>query len=139
MSEGNQRQSSKQRLRAALRSLLAVIAGLALALLLIVGVELFSNAVYPIPPGPEPDIPGHVSRYPTWILVVVVLAWCAIGFLATWVSTRIANAAAGGVIGIVLFAALVFNISMLPYALWFKFAMILLFPVSCWLALKAAR
>jgi hypothetical protein len=120
----------------ALRQVLAVIAALASAFLLVIAVEIFSSAVYPIPQGPAAtmaEICEHVARYPHWILAVVVALYSATAFLSTWIATRIGNRWTGIAIGLILGALLVCNIAMLPYTLWFKVVMLACFPVACYI------
>lgn len=122
-----------------LGSLLAVLAGLAVAFALVVGVEFFSSIVHPFPADFDGNIPDHVRRYPTWILAVVVVAWGATFTAATWVATRMGNRVAGGVVALLLAGALIFNLAMLPYALWFKVAMLLVLPAACLAGILRAR
>src|SRR5213075_2196882 len=99
-----------------LRIFLAVLAGLVLAFALVIGVEMFSSAVYPPPPGftgTQEEMCLHVANYPTWILGACGLMWVATAFVSTWVATRIGNRPAGVVLSLILGALLLFNISML--------------------------
>jgi hypothetical protein len=119
-----------------LRTLLAVVAGLALAFVLVIGVEFFSGVVHPLPPGftgTVDELCQHVAHYPDWVLGVVVLAWSATAFLSTWVATRIGNRVAGIAVFLILTLAIVANISMLPYALWFKVVMLTCFSLACYM------
>ena len=118
-------------MRSALTTLLAVVSGLALALALVVGVELFSALVHPMPADLEENIPEHVRRYPNWVLGVVVLAWGATSTAATWVASRLGGRLAGTVVALLLAWALIFNVSQLPYTMWFKIVMIGVFPITC--------
>jgi hypothetical protein len=117
------------------RTVLAVVAGMALALALVVAVEMFSAVVHPFPPGFDPNAPGsipeHVRRYPGWILAVCGLMWGATAAAASWVASRIGGRLAGAVVTLLLAAALAFNLSMLPYVMWFKIAMPAVFFVAC--------
>ena len=117
------------------RTLLAVAAGMALAFVLIVAVEMFSAVVHPFPPGFDPNAPGsvsaHVQRYPGWVLAVAGLMWGGTAAAAVWVASRIGGRAAGAVVTLLLAAALAFNLSMLPYVMWFKIAMPAVFFVAC--------
>ena len=118
-------------MRSALTTLLAVVSGLALALALVVGVELFSALVHPMPADLEENIPEHVRRYPNWVLGVVVLAWGATSTAATWVASRLGGRLAGTVVALLLAWAIIFNVSQLPYTMWFKIVMIGVFPIAC--------
>ena len=124
----------------ALRILLAVVAGMALAFALVVAVEMFSAVVHPFPPGFDPNAPGsipaHVRRYPGWVLAVAGLMWGATAAAAAWVASRIGGRLAGAVVTLLLAAALAFNLSMLPYVLWFKVGMPAAFFVACLLGIR---
>jgi len=82
-------------MKSAGRTLLAVVAGMALAFALVVAVEFFSSVVHPFPADFNGDIPAHVRRYPHWVLGVVVLMWGATAAAATWVASRIGGRPAG--------------------------------------------
>jgi hypothetical protein len=123
-------------MKTALCTLIAVVAGMALAFVLVIAVELFSAVVHPVPPeftGTMDEMCQHVARYPHWILGVVVLAWSATAFVSTWVATRIGNRWAGMAVILILTSAIVFNVTKLPYAIWFKVVMLSCFPVACYL------
>jgi MFS family permease len=120
-------------MKTALRTLLGVVTGMALAFVLVIAVELFSSVVHPVPPDTDTmdEMCLHVARYPHWVLGVVVLAWSATAFVSAWVATRIGNRLAGIAVILILTLAIVFNVSKLPYAMWFKVAMLICFPVAC--------
>lgn len=122
------------------RTLLAVVAGMGLAFALVVAVEFFSAVVHPLPPGLDPNAPGsipeHVRRYPGWVLAVAGLMWGATAAAATWVASRIGGRLAGALVTLLLAAALAFNMSMLPYVMWFKIAMPATFFVACLLGIR---
>jgi hypothetical protein len=113
---------------------------MALAFALVVAVEFFSSVVHPFPPGIDPNAPGaipaHVRRYPGWVLAVAGLMWGATAAAATWVASRIGGRLAGAVVTLLLAAALAFNLSMLPYVMWFKVAMPAAFFVACLLGIR---
>ena len=128
-------------MRDGLRTVLAVVAGMALAFVLVVAVEMFSAVVHPFPPGLDPNAPGsipeHVRRYPGWILAVCGLMWGATAAAATWVAARLGGRLAGAVVTLLLAAALAFNLSMLPYVMWFKIAMPAAFFVACLIGIRS--
>jgi hypothetical protein len=126
-------------MKSALRILLAVVAGMALAFALVVAVEFFSSVVHPFPAGFDGNIPAHVRRYPHWVLRVVVLMWGATAAAATWVASRIGGRLAGALVTLLLASALAFNLSMLPYVMWFKVAMPAAFFVACLLGIRYGR
>ena len=117
------------------RTILAVVAGMVLAFVLVIAVELLSAVVHPFPPEftrAMDEMCQHVARYPDWVLGIVVLAWSATTFVSTWVATRLGDRLAGLAVALLLTWAIVFNISMLPYAMWFKVVMLTCFAVACY-------
>ena len=118
-------------MKSAVRTLLAVVAGMALAFALVVAVEFFSAVVHPFPANFDGNIPEHVRRYPDWVLAVVVPMWGATAAAAAWVASRIGGRTAGAIVTLLLASALAFNLSMLPYAMWFKIAMPATLLVAC--------
>ncbi len=123
-----------------LRSIGAVIAGLIVAFVLLVAIEVISNVFYPFPPGFDPNdfeaCKAHVAKYPTWVLVVAALGWGATVFLSSWLATRLGTGrhpAHGIVVGSLLCLAAAANIVMLPYAVWFEVGCPVLLPL-CYIA-----
>jgi hypothetical protein len=115
------------------RTLVAIIAGMLVAFVLIVAVELFSAVVHPVPPdfgGTMEEMCQHVARYPTWILALVVPAWGAAAFVSTWTAKKIGNRGSAICVGLLLLAGVVLNISMLPYPIWFKLVILLVIPTA---------
>ena len=122
-----------------LRTILAIISGMALAFALVVAVEGFSSIVHPVPPeftGTMDEMCQHVARYPDWVLGVAVIAWSATTFISTWIATKIGRPVAGVVVSLLLLLAIAFNISTLPYATWFKVVMPSCFLVACYLGVR---
>jgi len=120
----------------ALRLVMAVVAGMALAFALVVAVEFFSSVVHPFPADFDGNVPAHVRRYPGWVLAVAGLMWGATAAAATWVASRIGGRLAGALVTLLLASALAFNMSMLPYVMWFKIAMPAAFFVACLLGIR---
>jgi hypothetical protein len=103
------------------------------AFVLLVAVELFSAVVHPLPEdfgGTMEEMCRHVESYPQWILAVAVAAWGLSAFVATWTARKMGNAVSFAVVSLLLLAALVANISMLPYPTWFKIANLLVIPAA---------
>jgi hypothetical protein len=120
-------------MRTAFRTVAAILAGLGVAFVLVVAVEGFSAVVYPFPEGfggTQEEVCRHVERYPAWVLAVVVPAWAGSALVGVWVAKRIGNQFASALVGLLLLAAVVFNLSMLPYPLWFKIANLLAVPAA---------
>ncbi|MFN0052870.1 MAG: hypothetical protein ACKV0T_11815 [Planctomycetales bacterium] len=118
------------------RTLVAVVVGVFNALILLIGVELFSAVVHPVPPdfgGTMAEMCQHVARYPQWVLAVVVPAWGATAFLSTWTARKIGNRGSGLFIGFLLLSAVVFNVTQLPYPIWFKIVILIVVPAAIFL------
>ena len=125
------------------RSAGAVLAGLVVASVLIAGVEVFSSIVHPIPPDVDPSdyevCKAHVARYPAWVLAVAVLAWGLTTSASAWLATRLGpgrHRAHGIVVGLILLALVVMNMSMLPYPVWFWVSNLVAFPLGFYLGAK---
>ena len=128
-------------MKALLRNVFSVVAGMVLAVVLAIVVELFSAVVHPVPSGftgSMDEMCQHVARYPHWVLGVVVVAWSAIAFVSTWIASRIGNRTAGLVVALLLTLAVSCNVISLPYPIWFKIVMLACFPVGCYLGIRQA-
>jgi hypothetical protein len=102
-----------------------VIAGMLVALVLVIAVELASAVVHPLPAdfgGTQEEMCAHVARYPAWVLALVVPAWGVIALAGTWTAGRLGGRGAALLVGLLLIAGVLWNISMLPYPMWFKIA-----------------
>jgi hypothetical protein len=129
-----------------LRSTGSLILGLAVAFVLVVGVEVVSAVMHPYPPDFDPNsfeaCKEHVARYPTPALVMGAVGWALAVFLSTAVATRLGTGrhpAHGILLGAFLFAMACFNMLMLPYPLWFELANVILFPLATFLAIRWCR
>ena len=124
------------------RTIGAIVVALLAAFALIVGVELFSAVVHPFPPdfdGTEEEVCQHVERYPAWVLAVVVPAWAGTALVSSWIAGRLGNRACGVIVGLILLAALILNISMLPYPIWFEVACVISLLCATVLGLYLSR
>lgn len=125
----------------ALRFLVAILVASLVTIVLLIAVELFSAVVHPVPPGFENTMEAmcqHVARYPHWVLAVAAGMWSAIGFVGSWLAGRVGGRGSGLVMAVLLIAALVWNVLMLPYYLWFKVVALTVIPAAtlagAWLA-----
>jgi hypothetical protein len=101
----------------------AIVAAMAVALVLVIAVELFSSVVHPTPAdfkGTHEEMCAHVANYPQWVLAAVVPMWGFTAFVSTWLAGRLGNRGCAVFLAVLLLAAVIFNLSMLPYPAWFK-------------------
>jgi len=127
-----------------LRVFVGIIAGLAVALMLVIAVELASAVVHPLPPdfkGTQEEMCAHVALYPQWVLALVVPAWALTTFAGAWTAKRLAGPnggrAAAITVGLLLTAAVLFNVSMLPYPIWFKIAIPIAVVAAAFAAIRS--
>jgi hypothetical protein len=128
-------------MRTLFRNILAIIIGIAVALVLVIAVEGFSAIVHPLPAefnGSMGELCQHVARYPRWVLSVVVLAWSATAYLGTWTATKIGQLIPGMIVSVLLLWAVVFNVAMLPYPMSFKLVMPICLLIACYLGVNGA-
>jgi hypothetical protein len=129
-------------MKVALRGIAGVLTGLIVAFVLVFALELFSAVVHPFPEGVEQtmeEMCRHVENYPQWILAVAVAAWAVTALLSTWVAKKIGNVYSALIVGLLLLAALVMNLSMLPYPIWFKVANLIAIPGAIAAGLQLSR
>ncbi len=115
------------------RVVAACITGMFVAFILLVAIEFFSSIVHPVPPdfgGTKDEMCQHVARYPHWVLTLVVPLWGITAFVSTWTAERIGGRGAALFIGLLLVAAVVFNVWELPYPIWFKVMSVIVIPVA---------
>jgi hypothetical protein len=116
-----------------LRAFGGIVAAMLVAFVLLIAVEFFSSVVHPTPPdfqGTMEEMCQHVERYPHWVLAVVVPAWAGTALASTWIAGRLGGRGCALVIGVLLLAGLVFNVSMLPYPIWFKIVSLIAIPLA---------
>lgn len=133
-------------LRSVLRSAGAVLAGLLVAMVLIVAVEGVGAVLHPFPEGADTSDPevvkAHVAKFPQWALALVVVAWGFITFVSAWIATRLGtrrHPAHGIAIGALLVLAVVLNIYHLPYPLWFEVLNLVVLPLAAFGGIRMAR
>jgi hypothetical protein len=122
------------------RGLCSIVAGVLLAFVQIIAVEYVSTLAHPFPADfnhTTEEMCKHVARYPDWVLALVVPAWGGTTFVSTWVTKTIGNRGCGTFIGLLMLAAVCFNIAMLPYPIWFKVANLIAIPAAIYFGLRS--
>lgn len=127
------------------RSVISVLAALVLAFAGMIGVELVSSRLHPLPPGFDINsfdaMCEHVARYPSGVLFLCAIGWWLTVLVSCWVATRLGTArhsAHGILVGLVLLGLAVMNMAMLPYPRWF-WVNVIMFPASTLLGIWLAR
>lgn len=118
-----------------LRSVLAVVAGLGLSVAVVGGVEALSSRLYPLPEGLDYNdraaMTAAISQLPAGAFVAVLVAWglgaLAGSFAAVYVSGRDAP---GYLIGVLLGAAAIANLLVIPHPLWMWVGAAILIPLG---------
>jgi len=127
------------------RTLLAVLAGLAVMVLTVAAMEWLGHAMFPPPTGMDPADPEALERIieilPVPSLAMVACGW-ALGSLAgAWVAARLAREfrlSAALAIGAVMTMLVLANFVMVPHPLWMVFAGIALPLPLAWLGWRSA-
>jgi hypothetical protein len=127
------------------RKIVAVIAGLAVAFLVIVVVEMICHAIYPLPQDVNPldpqSLKSAMAGMPVGALVGVVLAWILGALAGSFTAAKIAGS--GGLlpglgVGIFLLLASVLNMAVLPHPVWVWAAALILIPTASVLGTRLA-
>ena len=127
-----------------MRILLGVIAGAVVAFLCVMAVEYAAHMVYPPPPGLDVNDREQVARAmasaPTAALAIVVAGWFLAALLGAWVAAAVAKRAlAGWIVTLLVVAACVANLLMIPgHPAWMWAAGLLLPLIGGWLAQRLA-
>ena len=127
------------------RRILAVIAGLAVAFLVIVFVEVILHVMYPLPEGADPhdaaSMKAAMASLPVGALAGVVIGWVLGSLVGSFTAAKIARS--GGLlpglgVGIILLAASVLNMVALPHPVWVWGCALLLIPAASVLGTRCA-
>ena len=136
----------KAMIKRILRALFAIFAGIAVAMVFIVGVEAVQFAVWPFPAGADPHDVAACNAYcgslPAAAFAMAVVGWGLAELSGSYVATRLGpgrHPAFGIGLGSVLFAGAVANMLMLPYPTWFCVANLVVLPAAFITGAKLAR
>jgi hypothetical protein len=124
--------------------MLAVLAGVGVAMGIVFAVERISTSLYPLPPSTDASDPDAMravmTRLPRAALLVVLLGWGLATAAGAWIAARVGGRRQGPAwtVGVVLLAAAVFNMLELPHPLWFWVVGVALFLPAAWLGGRLA-
>lgn len=126
-----------------LRTILAVVAGLIVAVVIMTCSEMIGTHLFPLPEGFSKDNPADwaalMQAMPVSAKLWVVLGWCVASFAGGWVAatiSRLHKRGAALAIGVLIVAGCIANAVLIPHP-WWMTALGVLLPVP--LALLAAR
>ena len=124
------------------RGVVAVILGLVLAFAITFAVEGINSQIYPFPPGTDLADPVSVkpaiAAMPEAALAVVLVGWFVSALAGAWLAAHFAKPAGWPplTVGVVLFAAAVGNMLMIPHPAWFWIIGVAIYPVATWLGAR---
>ena len=121
----------------------SVLAGLVAGFVVITCVEAVGSSVYPPPAALDftdsESVNAYVTHLPLGACLFVLAAWGAGCLLGSWLATRLAagrRPRPGVIVGVILLAAGVVNMLMLPHPAWFWVAAFVVFPVFTYLGTR---
>lgn len=125
-----------------MRGVVAVILGLLLAFAITFAVEAVNARIYPPPPGVDLANPESVKAMmavmPRAALIVVLVGWLVSVLAGTALAAWIARPAGWPplTVGILLLAAAVMNMYVIPHPAWFWVVGVAIYPVATWLGAR---
>jgi hypothetical protein len=127
-----------------MRMIGGVVAGLIVAFLCVYGIETIGHSLYPPPPGFDLSNPDDMARMiavmPVGAKVAVVLGWFVGALVGALVADKIARRGlAGWIVAILVVAAGIATMVMIPHPAWMWVAGIGLPLLAAWLAQRLAR
>ncbi|MHC9086583.1 hypothetical protein ACYX7E_16345 [Luteimonas sp. RIT-PG2_3] len=128
-----------------LRTVLAILAGLLVAIVLMLAIEWLGMTLFPLPPGTslqtEEDLVRLMDTAPAAKLALVLLGWCIASVAGSWVAARIARQhrrVAALAVGALILCGVVLNVASLPHPMWMTVAGLALPLPLAWLGGRLA-
>lgn len=128
-----------------IKSVLAVIFSIAVAFGLFMAIEGVGSILHPWPAdfaGTFEEIARQVESYPTWVLAFLGGVGNGVTMLiCTFIATRLGhnrNPWHGYGVGVLLFAMVIINLTMLPYPIWYWVLMFIVLPLAAYFGTKLA-
>lgn len=125
------------------RTVLAVLAGLLVAIAVMLAVEGLALQLWPPPPGldlrDEADLARLVALATPAKMLAVVAGWALASFAGGWVAARLARRhrlTAALVVAALIVAGVLFNAASIPHPLWMNALGVLLPLPLAWLAAR---
>ena len=128
-----------------IKSVLAVILSVAVAVFLFMVVEGVGALLYPWPEdfgGTREEVMRQVETSPAWVTAfLAIVGWGSIMLICTWIATRLGHNRHpyhGYGVAAFLLAMVLFNMLMLPYPLWLWFVNFSVLPVAAYFGTRLA-
>lgn len=129
-----------------IRTVVAVLLGLVVALATMLLIEYLGMSLFPLPPGidldSEDDLARLVASSTTGKKLWVLMGWTLAAFAGGWVASRISRRHRSGAalaVGALIVAGVLLNAAMLPHPAWMTVAGVLLPLPVAWLAARPGR
>ena len=124
-----------------LRTILGIVAGVVVAFVVLMGLEMAGHAAMPPPAGLDPadpeDLKQMVASASTAAKAWVVFAWFAAAVAGGWVARRLSRASwAGWVIAGLIVVGGIANIMLIPHPLWMLIAAVAVPLLGGWLVTR---
>jgi membrane protease YdiL (CAAX protease family) len=128
-----------------IRSIGAVLAGVATAFVLILAVEKLGHLIYPPPAGLDFSDPEAIRPYmatlPFLALLFPMIAWVVGTFAGTLTACKIGTAnplAFAAIVGGLVLAGTIANLIVIPHPVWFSAVSLVAIVAAAWVALQIA-
>ena len=129
-----------------IRSALVLLAGVVVAVVVVILMDTLVGSLYPLPPGTDLNdqhsMRTALAAMPTAAFVLLVTGWALAAAAGAYIAARLAtrSAALHGLIvaGFVLIAT-VGNLAAIPHPSWLWPAVIVLIPLAGWVSTRLAR
>ena len=133
-------------IKTALQSTGAILLSLFIAFLLVAGLEALSAILHPWPAdfaGTSEEIAIQVETFPAWLLALLGgVGWGGTMFVSAWLATRLGSNRRpihGYLVGVILISAVIINISMLPYPIWFSLLNLVVLPTTLYFGVRLGQ
>ena len=129
-----------------IRSALVLLAGVVVAVLVVVLVDTLVGSMYPLPEGTDLNDPARmraaIAAMPASAFVLLLAGWVVAAAAGSYLAARLARrspALHGLIVAIFVLIATVANLAAIPHPMWLWPAAILLIPAAGWAAAKMVR
>ena len=124
-----------------LRTILGIVAGVVVAFVVLMGLEMAGHAAMPPPAGLDPadpeDLKQMVASASTAAKAWVVFAWFAAAVAGGWLARRLSRASwAGWVIAGLIVVGGIAHLMMIPHPLWMQIAAVVAPLLGGWLVTR---